>query len=144
MQVHVDPYMGASPPDTDTDPDPDPSSLSSLNSDPEFKPDKISVEQLRVKWNLIAGVKPCKKIEGALLVKIKKLLKEHSPTWWDELFLEIQGSAFLTGRTPGRDGKKPFQIDLDWATGPINLGKILSGKYIDDGKPVKRELKVAL
>ena len=102
------------------------------------------MEQIRERWNLIAGVKPCKKIEGALLVKIKKLLKEHSPTWWDELFLEIQGSAFLTGRTPGRDGKKPFQIDLDWATGPINLGKILSGKYIDDGKPVKRELKVAL
>jgi hypothetical protein len=101
----------------------------------------ISVEQIRERWNLIPGVKPCKKIEGALLVKIKKLIKEHPPTWWDELFTEIQGSAFLTGKAQGRDGKKPFQVDLDWATGPINFGKILSGKYVDgpNGAFVKKE-----
>jgi hypothetical protein len=92
----------------------------------------FSVEEIRQRWNQILGVKPCKKITEALAKKIKRLTVEHDQAWWEELFAEVSRSRFLTGKVPGHDGKRPFRVDLDWATGPINLGKILAGNY-DDG-----------
>lgn len=120
--------------------------VQSTEKEEEYGPQpRYSVEQIREKWNAITGVKVCKRIEGALLQKIKKLSHDHPSTWWDELFAEIVKSSFLSGKVAAHDGKKPFRIDLDWATGPINLGKILSGKYDDSGSSGKPEkLKVAL
>lgn len=95
-------------------------------------PPSVSVEEIRTRWNKIHGVKQCKKIEGALADKIKRLIKLHDQAWWESLFTEIAKSKFLTGKIQAKEGKRPFLADLDWATGPINLGKILAGNY-DDG-----------
>ena len=82
-------------------------------------------------WNAIPGIRPCKRLDGALRKRIVALCHEHPASWWETLFAEVAKSRFLTGRIPGRDGKRPFRANLEWATGPINLGKILAGNYDD-------------
>jgi uncharacterized protein YdaU (DUF1376 family) len=99
----------------------------------ENAPPAITAENLKDRWNKIPGIKLCKKIEGALLQKIQRLIKDHPPDWWIGFLTEIEKSNFLCGRAAAREGKKPFRADLDWVTGPINLGKIMSGKYDDQG-----------
>lgn len=98
----------------------------------------LTAEEIRLKWNAIEGVKLCKKLAGDLLTRIKKLSKQYPSIWWESLFEEIKHSKFLTGHAQPKPGHKIFRVDLEWATGPINLGKILSGKYDDqktDGRP---------
>jgi len=101
---------------------------------------RLTVEHVRERWNAIHGVKLCKKIDGALAVKIKNLIHKYPPAWWDDLFAEIPKSAFLSGKVQPTNGKRPFKINLDWATGPINLGKILSGNY-DDSQDARAKAK---
>lgn len=95
-----------------------------------------SLDDLQQHWNAIPGIKPCKMFGGQLRQKVSRLLKEHPITWWEHLFSEVSKSLFLTGRAKPHDDRKPFRADLDWVTGPINLGKILSGKY-DDSTPIR-------
>ena len=114
-------------------PKPKPKPKREEEGEDSFPSPAYSVEQIRESWNKIVGVKICKKLDGALLQKVAKLSRQHPWSWWTDLFAEIAKSAFLSGKVSGRDGKKSFRIDLDWATGPINLGKILSGKYDDSG-----------
>lgn len=107
----------------------------SINQDPAppLSLDEIrTLEDLRVRWNSIPGVKPCKAIDGALAKKLSVLKRDHDSSWWEALFTEVVRSKFLTGRVPGQNGKKPFRANLDWVTGPINLGKVLSGNYDDE------------
>lgn len=95
-------------------------------------PQKLSVEEIRNRWNEIPGVKPCKKITGALLARVKGLSRDQPPDFWEKLLAEVTRSRFLTGRTPpAKERTTPFRADLDWVTGPINLGKTMSGKYDD-------------
>ncbi len=119
-------------PDSDSDSDSD-SDKKKKEEDQEAQPARLTIAEIKARWNLIHGVKPCKKIEGALLDRIKRLIKDHPPDWWNGFLSEIEKSNFLCGRATAREGRKPFRADLDWATGPINLGKILSGKYDDQG-----------
>jgi len=88
-------------------------------------------QELRVRWNQILGVKPCKAIGGALSDRLKRLCREHDRPWWESLFVEVAKSPFLTGKVQ-TEGRKPFRANLDWVTGPINLGKVMAGNY-DDG-----------
>lgn len=93
----------------------------------------LSVEEIRTRWNQIPGVKRCKRIAGALLTQVKGLTRDQPPDFWDKLFAEVANSRFLTGRIPpGKDRVMPFRADLDWVSGPINLGKVLSGKFDDN------------
>jgi hypothetical protein len=75
-------------------------------------------------------------LDGALQEKVQRLCREHDCAWWENLFAEIPKSKFLSGKVPGREGSKPFKIDLGWVTGPINLGKVLAGNY-DDSSELK-------
>ena len=113
-------------------PSPSPSPSEKERREEEDHVEHVTVEQIREEWNRVEGVKPCKKITGPLSQRIKRLNTEHDKAWWGALFQEIQASKFLMGKTISREGKRPFRIDLDWATGPINLSKILSGKYADE------------
>ena len=103
------------------------------------QPQPLSSEEIKSLWNGIHGVKPCKQIAGALRVKIDRLRKEHSADWWTALFQEVAQSSFLTGHAKPRDGEKAFRANLDWVTGPINLGKILAGNYTNDNAPTRKE-----
>lgn len=48
--------------------------------------------------------------------------------WWREFFGFVGKSAFLTGKTSGKD-KRPFLADLEWIIKPANFVKIVEGKY---------------
>ena len=50
-------------------------------------------------------------------------------TNWENFFDYVSESDFLMGKTPGRNGGKPWQADLEWITKPANFVKILEGKY---------------
>ena len=54
--------------------------------------------------------------------------KRQSLAWWEKLFVFIAKSDFLTGRSCSQ-GKRPFEIDLEWIVSPANLVKIIEGKY---------------
>jgi len=121
--------------ESESDSDSDKKKKDQEEDEPELVPlpeKHLTVEGAKQLWNAIPGIKPCKELGGALKIKITKLVKEHPASWWLKFFAEIEKSNFLCGRSKPRDDRKPFKADLDWVTGPINLGKILSGKY-DDG-----------
>jgi len=50
--------------------------------------------------------------------------------WWNDYFLKIEASDFLTGRIKSRDpDQRSFKADIDWIINPTNLAKIVEGKY---------------
>lgn len=53
---------------------------------------------------------------------------------WTALFERVEASDFMTGRAPGRDGRK-WTADFDWILLPTNFDKVLEGKY--DNKPTQ-------
>lgn len=48
---------------------------------------------------------------------------------WKNYFEYVGKSAFLTGRTQGRDGKAPFVADIEFLTKPASFTKTAEGKY---------------
>lgn len=48
---------------------------------------------------------------------------------WKNYFEYVGKSAFLTGRTQGRDGKAPFIADIEFLTKPASFTKTAEGKY---------------
>lgn len=54
----------------------------------------------------------------------------QSLDWWRTFFGYVRKSAFLMGRTQGRDGR-PFDCDLEWLVRPTNFAKVIEGKYED-------------
>jgi hypothetical protein len=114
-------------------------------TDPSLTLPKLSVEEIRIRWNTIPNVKLCDDIQEALLDRINRLRKLHQQPWWDKLFDKVAHSPFLTGQVPGRDGKRPFRASLGWVTGKVILGKVLAGDYSDTtSAPKTRPTKVAL
>lgn len=49
--------------------------------------------------------------------------------WWVKFFEHCAGSDFLTGKTPPAQGRKQFEIALDWIVNPTNFAKIYEGAY---------------
>jgi hypothetical protein len=50
-------------------------------------------------------------------------------TKWQDFFAYVRDCCpFLTGRKPGADGRA-FQVDLEWLMKPVNLVKVIEGKY---------------
>lgn len=48
---------------------------------------------------------------------------------WRKYFAYVRESDFLMGRKGGRDGRPPFDCDLEWLTKPNNCTKVREGKY---------------
>lgn len=107
-------------------------------------PPRYTYEEIREKWNAINGIVVCKMLEGALLLRIKKLASTKTIEWWDTFFKEVMQSPFMTGKVKAREGKKVFRADLEWATGPINLGKVLSGKYANQSHEGQQRIQRAV
>ncbi|AYR23007.1 replication protein [Herbaspirillum rubrisubalbicans] len=55
---------------------------------------------------------------------------------WRSFFAYCAKSDFLTGKVPGRDGKKPFRAGLDFLFSPSGFAKTLEGTYHDGIAPV--------
>ena len=55
--------------------------------------------------------------------------QRQSLGWWERFFGYVAESAFLTGRTTARNGRTPFELDLEWIVSPANFVKIIEGKY---------------
>lgn len=64
-----------------------------------------------------------------LQTRWRELPKRQKLDWWDRFFAYCAESEFLTGKTPPVNGRKPFEISLDWIVNPSNLAKIVEGKY---------------
>ncbi|MBI2373269.1 MAG: hypothetical protein HYV07_04655 [Deltaproteobacteria bacterium] len=65
--------------------------------------------------------------------------ERQSIAWWTELVRRIDGSRFLRGEGPARDGRRPWRADIDWIlASEDNLTKVLEGKY-DSAEPTRVE-----
>lgn len=58
--------------------------------------------------------------------------KRQNLDYWRRFFGYVGQSAFLTGRVPSRDGRKPFCADLEWICKLANFTKIREGKYHEE------------
>jgi hypothetical protein len=63
----------------------------------------------------------------------KEKPERQSLDWWRDFFGYVGQSDFLCGRIDGRNGKLPFQADLEWLVRPSNLVKVIEGKYENAG-----------
>ncbi len=61
--------------------------------------------------------------------------REEGIEAWRTFFAYCAKSAFLTGRVPGREGKKPFRADIDFLFAPTKFRGAVEGKYHDGVKP---------
>lgn len=61
--------------------------------------------------------------------------REEGIEAWRTFFAYCAKSAFLTGRVPGREGKKPFRADIDFLFAPTKFRGAVEGKYHDGIKP---------
>lgn len=55
--------------------------------------------------------------------------KRQQLEWWRRYFEYVGESDFLMGRSPPKPGQAPFQVDLEWLIRPLNMTKIIEGKY---------------
>jgi hypothetical protein len=67
----------------------------------------------------------------ALAARWKELPERQRIEWWDAFFAHCAKSTFLTGRVPPRQGRKPFEVSLDWIVTASNFQKIIEGAYDD-------------
>lgn len=67
----------------------------------------------------------------ALQARWKELPERQRIDWWDGFFEHCSKSPFLTGRIPPRQGRKPFEVSLDWIITASNFQKIIEGAYDD-------------
>ncbi|MDB5996866.1 MAG: phage replication protein [Pseudomonas sp.] len=50
-------------------------------------------------------------------------------SFWADYFAQVKSSSFLTGKTEGRNGSKPFRATFDWLIAPSNFVKVVEGNY---------------
>lgn len=67
--------------------------------------------------------------EKLLRARWKSEQKRQSLDWWRGFFEYVRGCPFLMGLVDGREGKAPFQADLEWLVRPTNFNKVIEGKY---------------
>lgn len=55
--------------------------------------------------------------------------KSEGISAWRTFFEHCAKSDFLTGKVPGKDGKKPFRADVEFLFSPNGFAKAVEGKY---------------
>jgi hypothetical protein len=114
-------------------PVPVPSSIPSSSEEEEkSEKEEETVAWVVDAWNAIPGVKLTRKVGDHLRCRIVRQARAHPGRgWWDHLFVTVQRSDFLCGRSTD------FSASLDWALGPKNLEKIENGNY-DNREPTAK------
>lgn len=113
-----------------------------IPSDPSETPDGKEDESRRRKncpvTRIVALYHEClpnnptvEKVTDARAGYIRQRWLDDLPTLdaWKNYFEYVGKSAFLTGRTQGRDGKPPFVADIEFLTKPASFTKTAEGKY---------------
>jgi hypothetical protein len=113
-----------------------------IPSDPSETPDGKEDESKRRKncpvTRIVALYHEClpnnptvEKVTDARAGYIRQRWLDDLPTLdaWKNYFEYVGKSAFLTGRTQGRDGKAPFVADIEFLTKPASFTKTAEGKY---------------
>ena len=60
-----------------------------------------------------------------------RIIKNPEIQFWKNFFETVNKSAFLTGKIPGKNGKKPFRASLDWILKPTWFIQIIEGNFTD-------------
>ncbi len=68
--------------------------------------------------------------QANLRTRWREDIKRQSLPYWRRFFTHVAASPFLTGRTPGTNGR-PFLPGLDWLVKPENFAKVIEGRYHD-------------
>ena len=63
-----------------------------------------------------------------LRARWREKANRQSLEWWRRFFEHVSKSDFLTGRTHSQ-GRRPFDISLDWLIKSENFAKVLEGAY---------------
>ena len=58
--------------------------------------------------------------------------QDEGMKFFAKLFRYIGTNKFLTGRTPSRGDRPPFEVTLAWVLRPNNFAKVLEGEYHKD------------
>lgn len=88
---------------------------------------RISLDEVYDKFNSICLSLPKAISRNATrAIKIEELIRQDpDPTFWDQIFDDIEASPFLTGKS----GKSTWIATLDWIINPDNFTKIKEGNY---------------
>lgn len=52
-----------------------------------------------------------------------------SISYWVQYFERVRESAFLMGKAPTTQDRRPFVADIDWLINEANMTKVIEGKY---------------
>lgn len=65
----------------------------------------------------------------ALRSRWREKPERQNVDWWRRLFAYCAESDFLTGRAKPGNGRRPFEMTLDWLVKAENFAKVLEGRY---------------
>lgn len=95
------------------------------------KANAITPNRLKTLWNtLVPTLGTVREVSPSHLKSAKARGGEDVLT---ELFIMVEASDFLTGRTPSRD-RPDWKASLDWVLKPDNYANIANGKYTNKPK----------
>jgi uncharacterized protein YdaU (DUF1376 family) len=109
-----------------------PTADESRNATDEAKADRCPIQRIVELYHTkLPSCRRCEKVTPARAGYIRQRWREDLPTLdaWGNFYEYAAQSAFLTGRTQGRDGKPPFVADIEFLTKPASFAKIAEGKY---------------
>lgn len=66
--------------------------------------------------------------QQALRTRWREKKGRQNLDWWRKFFAYVATSDFLSGRTSS-NGRKPFQLSLDWLLKSGNFVKVIEGRY---------------
>lgn len=66
--------------------------------------------------------------QAALRSRWRENPKRQTLEWWGRYFAYCAKSKFLTGQTHSQ-GRRPFELSLDWLVKPENMAKVIEGAY---------------
>lgn len=90
----------------------------------------VTVEEILQMWNTIPGVKQCEQVGDSIKKRIAAARRKHlERTWWENYCKRVARSDFLCGRATPKTGASPFVATLFWATGPVNMDRIMAGDF---------------
>jgi hypothetical protein len=104
------------------------SPLSGAAPDHAKSPPPIPVTDIIAAYHAILPERPCIRLAGKKLLKQIKARWEEDKArqnlpWWEGYFGDVRTMPWLMGRGDWSG------CDLQWLTGPDNMGKVLNGRY---------------
>ncbi len=67
--------------------------------------------------------------QQALRTRWREKADRQNLDWWRRYFEYVAASDFLCGRTTPSNGRKVFEVSLDWLCKSENLVKVVEGAY---------------